>query len=122
MPGSIRIVFPDGASLQISEPASDPSGAAGLAGRTDNHRDRVLAAGGLATLPGIGAGLGDGDDSDTLRAVRRGFQDSVSQTGERIVERSLGVQATIRIEPGTPVRVLVTRDLVLRACRGSAAP
>lgn len=117
-----RIVFPDGASLQISEPASDPSGAAGLAGRTDNHWDRALAAGGLATLLGIGAGLGDGDDNDTLRAVRRGFQDSVSQTGERIVERSLGVQPTIRIEPGTPVRVLVTRDLVLRPYRGSGPP
>lgn len=118
-----RIVFPDGASIQISEPAADPSGAAGLAGRTDNHWGRVFAAAGLATLLGIGAELGEDDDeSETLRAVRRGFAGSISQSGERIVDRSLSVQPTIRIAPGTPVRVLVTRDLSLRAYTQGAPP
>jgi type IV secretion system protein VirB10 len=109
-----RIVFPDGVSLQISEPAADPSGAAGLAGRTDNHWGRVFAAAGLATLLGIGAELGEDGDSETLRAVRRGFSGSIAQSGERIVDRSLSIQPTIRIAPGAPVRVLVTRDLVFR--------
>ncbi|HBT36921.1 MAG TPA: conjugal transfer protein TrbI, partial [Hyphomonas sp.] len=40
--------------------------------------------------------------------------DSVSEAGQRVVDRNLGIQPTIRIRPGWPVRVIVTRDLVLR--------
>lgn len=109
-----RIVFPDGFSIRISEPGSDAAGAAGIAGRTDHHWDRAFAAAGLATLLSISAEAGDAPGSEIERALRRGFGDSVSRTGERVVERSLAVQPTIRIAAGTPVRVLVTRDLVLR--------
>jgi type IV secretion system protein VirB10 len=108
-----RIVFPNGASLRIAEPGTDAAGAAGLSGRTDNHWDRVFAAAGLATVLGIGAEIGEAGDSDLERALRSGFADSVSRSGDRVVARSLSVQPTIRIEPGTPVHVLVTRDLVL---------
>ena len=117
-----RIVFPNGASIEISEPASGPSGAAGLAGRTDNHWGRVFAAAGLATLLGIGAELGEEGDNETLRAVRRGYAGSIAQSGERVVDRSLSVQPTLRIEPGAPVRVLVTRDLALRPYTERSAP
>lgn len=109
-----RILFPDGASIRISEPATDETGAAGIAGQTDHHWRRTFVAAGLATLLNIGAEAGNTGDGDLEQAVRRGFGDSVSRTGQRVVDRSLGVQPTIRIAPGAPVRVLVTRDLVLR--------
>ncbi|MDP1553999.1 MAG: TrbI/VirB10 family protein [Hyphomonas sp.] len=109
-----RIMFPDGASIRIAEPATDPSGAAGLSGRTDHHWDRVFTAAGLAALLSIGAEIGNDDDSDVERAVRRGFGDSVSRTGQQVVDRNLGIQPAIRAAPGSPVRVLVTRDLFLR--------
>ncbi|MEQ9315646.1 MAG: TrbI/VirB10 family protein, partial [Henriciella sp.] len=108
-----RIILPDGSSLQISEPASDSQGYAGVSDRTDHHWDRVFAAAGLATLLGIGSELGS-DEDDVERAIRRGFGDSVSEAGQRVVDRNLGIQPTIRIRPGWPVRVIVTRDLVLR--------
>ena len=110
-----RMIFPDGTSLVISEPGADARGFAGVADRTDNHWGRVFAAAGLATILGIGAELGSGDDSDIERAIRRGASDTVNQAGQRVVERNLGVQPTIRVRPGWPVRVVVTRDLVLRA-------
>ena len=117
-----RILFPNGASIRISEPAADASGAAGLSDRTDNHWDRVLAAAGLATLLGIGSELGEDDEADGIeRAVRRGFGDSVSRSGDRIVERGLSVQPTIRVRPGWPANVLVTRDLVLEPYAGTRA-
>lgn len=109
-----RIIFPDGASILISEPGSDASGYAGLKDRTDNHWNRVFAAAGLATLLGIGAELGPGEDSDIERAIRRGTTDTVSQAGQRAVSRSLNIQPSITVRPGWPVNVLVTRDLVLR--------
>ena len=109
-----RILFPDGTSITISEPGADAQGVSGLADRTDHHWDRVFAAAGLATLLGIGSELGNGDDDDVVRAVRRGTSDTVNQAGQRAVDRNLGIQPTIRVRPGWPVRVIVTRDLVLR--------
>lgn len=48
------------------------------------------------------------------RAIRRGFGDSVSEAGQRIVDRNLNIQPTIKVRPGAPLRVIVTRDLILR--------
>jgi type IV secretory pathway VirB10-like protein len=109
-----RILFPDGSSVSISEPGSDASGYAGLKDQTDHHWDKVFAAAGLATLLGIGAELGPGDDGDIERAIRRGTTDTVSEAGQRAVDRNLGVQPSITVRPGWPVNVIVTRDLVLR--------
>ena len=109
-----RILFPDGGSITISEPGSDASGYAGLKDRTDHHWDKVFAAAGLATLLGIGAELGPGEDGDIERAIRRGTTDTVSEAGQRAVDRSLGVQPSITVRPGWPVNVIVTRDLVLK--------
>jgi type IV secretion system protein TrbL len=61
-----------------------------------------------------GQRLSQAGESDLERAVRDGFGDSVSRTGQQVVDRNLGIQPTIRVAPGAPVRVLVTRDLVLR--------
>ena len=97
----------------ISAPGADAQGFAGLSDRTDHHWDRVFVAAGLATLLGIGAELGD-DTSDIAAAVRDGFTDSVSQAGQRVVDRNLNIQPTIRVRPGWSVRVIVTRDLILR--------
>ena len=47
------------------------------------------------------------------RAIRRGTQDSINRAGEQIVSRELNVRPTLTIRSGFPVRVLVTRDLVL---------
>ncbi|MEL6857758.1 MAG: TrbI/VirB10 family protein [Pseudomonadota bacterium] len=109
-----RLIFADGSSIQISEPGTDSQGYAGLSDRTDHHWDRVFIAAGLATVLGIGAELGSGDDGDIERAIRRGATDTVNQAGQRVVDRNLGIQPTIRVRPGWPVRVIVTRDIILR--------
>lgn len=114
-----RLIFPDGRSIQISEPGADMSGYAGLADRTDHHWDRVFVAAGLATVLGIGAELGSDGDGDIERAIRRGTTDTVNEAGQRVVDRNLGIQPTIRVRPGWPVRVIVTRDIVLRPLAGS---
>jgi type IV secretion system protein VirB10 len=89
-------------------------GFAGLSDRTDHHWDRVFVAAGLATILGIGAELGSDDDDEIARAIRDGAGQSFNQAGQRVVERNLSIQPTIRIRPGWPVRVIVTRDLILR--------
>ncbi|PKP98696.1 MAG: conjugal transfer protein TraI [Alphaproteobacteria bacterium HGW-Alphaproteobacteria-15] len=109
-----RLILPDGRSIVLErQPASDPRGFAGLQDGTDYHWGGVLKAALVSTLLGVGAELGAGDDGDLTRAFRRGSQDSVNRAGEQIVSRELNVRPTVTIRPGFPVRVLVTRDLVL---------
>ena len=109
-----RLIFPDGSSIQISAPGADQAGFAGLNGRTDHHWDRVFVAAGLATILGVGAELGSDNDDEIARAIREGTGQSVNQVGQRVVDRNLGIQPTITVRPGWPVRVIVTRDLILR--------
>lgn len=109
-----RLILPDGRSIVLErQPASDPSGFAGLQDRTNFHWGSVLRAALVSTLLGIGTELGNGGDSDIARALRRGTQDSIGRASEQVVSRELDVRPTLTIRPGFPVRVLVTRDLVL---------
>lgn len=109
-----RLILPDGRSIVLDrQPAADPRGFAGLQDSTNYHWGGVLKAALVSTLLGVGSELGAGSDSDLTRAVRRGTQDSVGRAGEQIVSRELNVRPTLTIRPGFPVRVLVTRDLVL---------
>lgn len=109
-----RLILPDGRSILLErQPASDPRGYAGLQDGTDYHWGGVLKAALISTLLGAGAEFGSGSDSSLTRALRRGAQDSVNRAGEQIVSRELQIKPTITIRPGYPVRVLVTRDIVL---------
>ena len=111
-----RILFPDSTSIQISAlPGTDQRGFSGLSDRVDNHYGRLLGAIGLATILGVGSELTFGDDeSDLVEAIRDSVQDSTNQAGQRIVDRNLNIQPTIRVRPGWPLRVIVTQDLILR--------
>ena len=109
-----RLILPDGRSIVLErQPASDTRGFAGLQDGTDYHWGGVFKAALVSTLLGAGSELGSGDDGNLARAFRRGTQDSINRAGEQIVSRELNVRPTLTIRPGFPVRVLVTRDLVL---------
>ncbi len=109
-----RLILPDGRSIVLErQPASDTRGFAGLQDGTDYHWSGVLKAALVSTLLGAGSELGSGDDGNLARAFRRGAQDSINRAGEQIVSRELNMRPTLTIRPGFPVRVLVTRDLIL---------
>lgn len=109
-----RLILPDGRSLVLErQPAADPSGYAGLEDGVDYHWGGVVKAALISSLLGIGSELGSGSDSDLANALRRGSQDSLGRAGEQVVSRELNIRPTLTIRPGYPVRVLVTRDLVL---------
>jgi type IV secretion system protein TrbI len=109
-----RLILPDGRSIILERlPAADPQGYAGLEDRVNYHWGRVAKAAILSTALGIGAELGNGSNNDIARAIREGTQGTLNQAGQQIVSRQLDVPPTITIRPGTPIRVMVTRDLVL---------
>lgn len=110
-----RLILPNGKSLVLDKAsAADARGFAGLADSVDNHWAAVVNAAALSTLLGMGAQTGDTQsDSDLVRALRDGAADSINRAGQRIVERQLDVQPTITIRAGMPVRVILSRDLIL---------
>ena len=115
-----RLIFPNGRSIVLErQPGVDAEGYAGLEDGVDYHWGELFKAAALSTLLSIGAQTGSsGDESDIVRALRQGAGDSISQTGQQIVSRQLNIAPTLTIRPGFPVRVIVTRDLVLEPYGG----
>jgi type IV secretory pathway VirB10-like protein len=113
-----RIILPDGSSMQIdNEPASDASGYAGLQDKVDFHTWALLKGVVLSTLLGVGSELALSGQSDLVQAIRMSTQDNVARAGDQITQRNLGIQPTITIRPGAPVRLVVYRDLILAPWR-----
>ncbi|TPJ04971.1 TrbI/VirB10 family protein [Mesorhizobium sp. B2-8-1] len=115
-----RLIFPNGRSIVLErEPGADADGYAGVEDGVDYHWGELFKAAALSTVLSIGAQAGSsGEESDVVRALRQGASDSISQTGQQIVQRQLNIAPTLTIRPGFPVRVIVTRDLVLEPYGG----
>lgn len=109
-----RLILPGGRSIRLDRQiGADARGMAGLADRTDHHWGSILRAALVSTLLGVGAELGSDGDEAIVRALRDGSQDTINQSGRRLVERQMNIPPTLTIRPGIALRVLVTRDLVL---------
>ncbi len=119
-----RLIMPNGRSIVLErQPGADAAGYAGLEDEVDNHWGELLKAAALSTLLAVGTELGAGSDTNSndsaiIQALRHGAGDSLNQTGQQVVRRSLNIQPTLTIRPGFPIRVIVNRDLVLEAYRG----
>lgn len=109
-----RLILPNGGSIQLDEmPATDPAGYAGLADKIDFHTWQLLKGVAIATMLGVGSELSISGESDLVQALRESAQSSGARAGDQITQRNLDIPPSITIRPGAPVRVLVTRDLVL---------
>lgn len=116
-----RLILPDGGSIRLDNmPATDPAGYAGLTDKVDFHTWTLLKGVAIATLLGVGSELSISGESDLVQAIRESAQSNTSRAGDQITQRNLDIQPTITIRPGAPVRVLVTRDLILAPWRGTA--
>lgn len=109
-----RLIFPNGRSIVLErQPGADAEGFAGLQDGVDYHWWDLAKAAGLSTLLSVGAELATNDDDRLISAIRNGGQDTINDAGQQIVRRQLNIAPTLTIRPGFPVRVIVTRDLVL---------
>lgn len=111
-----RLILPDGRSLDLDRLiGTDAAGQSGFAGRTDRHTGQLLKAGLLSALFGLGTHLATsgGAKNDIASAIRDSAGQSIERAGDKLVSHQVDVQPTITVRPGTRVRVLVSRDLVL---------
>lgn len=118
-----RIILPDGEEIALDEAALDPSGAAGVAGKVDNHWGEVFGAAALGTLINIGVastedpaltygGIGIVSRDPVDQALNDGVQRSATIVTNRVVDRGLAIPPTIRVEAGKRIGVIVTRRVI----------
>jgi type IV secretion system protein VirB10 len=109
-----RLIFPNGRSIVLErQPGADAEGYAGVQDGVDYHWWDLAKAAGLSTLLSVGAEVATNDDDRLIQALRNGGQDTINDAGQQIIRRQLTVAPTLTIRPGFPVRVIVTRDLIL---------
>ncbi|MFT3722144.1 MAG: TrbI/VirB10 family protein [Hyphomonadaceae bacterium] len=117
-----RLVMPDGTEIAINELGSDTSGAAAIPGSVDDHWGDLFGAAALGTAINIGVasteepqiaynGIGASTRDPVDQAVAEGIQRSASSVTSRVVDRSLALPPTIRVEAGKRIAVMVSRRL-----------
>ena len=112
-----RLILPNGGSIQLDNmPGIDRAGYAGIGGDVDNHLDSVATGIGISTtISGLASLLTNstGGNGDAVDASVQAIQGQSSAVSNSITERYLNRQPTITVEPGTPVFLLLTKDLQL---------
>ncbi len=116
-----RLILPDGTSILVDNlPATDEAGYAGLEDQVDFHTWQLLKGIGLATLIGVGTELSFSDEeNDLVAAIRESAQQNTSRSGDTLVQKTLDIQPTITVRPGWPVRIIVSKDMILRPYGGA---
>ena len=123
-----RLIMPNGWSIDLADmPGTDPTGAAGVGDRTNNHLWRLGGAIGLSAIISVIANNSEDErgSQSLTQSLGEAAAQQAAQTGGRIVERELTVHPTLQVRPGANVRVLVTRDIALRPyveARGDVRP
>jgi type IV secretory pathway VirB10-like protein len=102
-----RIVRPDGATIQIGSPATDPLGRAGLEGKVNRHFFEQF--GGSVLLSVVNAAVTNLANRSGSQIIIGSAQDAVSLGA--LAARPATVSPTIKVSQGAPVRIFVAKDL-----------
>lgn len=111
----IRLILPNGDSIQLDNlPGSDSQGFAGLKDKVDKHTWQFIKGAALSSLLSIGSELASDDGDRLTRALQNAGQDTANIAGQRIIDRNLNVQPTLKVRQGWRFNVIVSRDLILK--------
>lgn len=103
-----RMIRPDGATIELSAPATDGLGRGGLNGDVDTHFFERFGGAALLTLLnlGVGAAVDAGDTNIVIASTRAGVD-----AGAGAIAGGAGIAPTVTVPQGSPVRVFVSQDL-----------
>ena len=97
-----RLLRPDGVSVQLASPATDPLGRAGLDGRVNRHYIQRFGPSLLTTA--ISAALGGSNRSNQLVI-------GTAQSAAASATQGDAIKPTVTVAQGTAIQVFVARDL-----------
>ena len=110
-----RLILPNGDSIQLDNlPGLDSQGFAGLKDKVDKHTWQFIKGAALSSLLSIGSELASDDGDRLTRALQNAGQDTANIAGQRIIDRNLNVQPTLKVRQGWRFNVIVSRDLILK--------
>jgi len=110
-----RLIYPNGRSIVLEGmPGVDLSGFAGFKDKVDHHFWRMLKAAFLGAVVATVADAAE-DDGDSLSDnLLGGTAQTADQTIQRIIQKQLNVQPTIKIRPGYRFNIVVLADMILQ--------
>lgn len=100
-----RLLRPDGVTIALDSPASDPLGRAGIRGKVDGKFFQRFGGAILQSVLDIGVGVATREATDGVVVALPGSTQNIDVTqGDQ-------VQRTLKVEHGASVSVFVARDL-----------
>lgn len=100
-----RLIRPDGVTIALDSPSSDPLGRAGIRGRVDTKFLQRFGGALLQSVLDIGVGVAVNEASNGVIVALPGSTQNVQ------VRQPDAVQPTLKVRHGTSVSVFVARDL-----------
>ncbi len=102
-----RLTRPDGVTISLGSPATDPLGRAGLGGKVDSHFLKRFGSAILLSVVQSGLGL-----------LQRGSNEVVVRTADDAknvagiaLQRDINIPPTVKVAQGTAIRIFIARDL-----------
>jgi type IV secretion system protein VirB10 len=129
-----RVIRPDGIDIQVGSPGVDAIGQSGLAGQVDTKFQDIFSRAVLASVVSIAFAIG-ADEINPSSDSSSGSSITTSVTGttqsgdaastatinalnrlgsvtEQFISQFVSVKPTILVDQGTPVNIILTRDLI----------
>ncbi len=103
-----RLIRPDGATIDLADPATDGLGRGGLDGDVNRHFLQRFGGAMLLTLLNLGANAAtQANDTAIVIASTRSGSDAASQA----LSTDQNIAPTVTVPQGSPVRVFVSQDM-----------
>jgi type IV secretion system protein VirB10 len=123
-----RVIRPDGVDVMIGSPLVDAIGQAGVSGQIDTKFQEIFSRSLLSSVISIAMAIGSEKLSDNTSVTTTGSSTQTTGGGaqeattnalnklgsitDSFIQRFINVPPTILIDQGTPVNVMVNKDLV----------
>jgi type IV secretion system protein VirB10 len=103
----VRLIRPDGVTIAIGSPASDPLGRGGVGARVNNHFFARFTSAILQSALDIGVNLASRSSNSPVIVALPG---AVQNTAQPLTQRQ-EITPTLTVRPGTSITIFVARDL-----------
>lgn len=119
-----ELIFPNGNRINLRGMSGvDGLGQAGFNDKVDNHFFRTWGSALMVSLLGVGVQLSQPQNSSYSSAPTAASQsaaaaaDSLNQAGSKVLEKNLNISPTLRIRPGYPFNIIVSKSVLMPAYR-----